>query len=199
MSTAIYTTVITALLVLVPVIDQITKAIALSVTMDGGRAVELIPGVLQLHLVGNKGAAMGLWNDSAAGRVFFMVLSTVAIIGIAVALLGFRKKLGFSDFGAISLALVAGGGIGNMIDRTFFGKTLFQGEVIDFLDFCAFPKLWKWTFNVADVCICVGVGLFILSMIAGEVRAIRAKKAEKAADGAKIRSENDATDENSEN
>ena len=84
MSTVIYTAVIIALLVLVPVIDQITKALAMSATMDGGRVVTLIPDVLRLHIVRNTGASMGLWANSAAGRVFFMVLSVVAIVGVTV-------------------------------------------------------------------------------------------------------------------
>lgn len=63
-----------------------------------------------------------------------------------------------------------------MIDRTFFGDRLFQGAVIDFIDFCAFPSLWRWTFNFADACICVGVGLFIIGVIADEVRERKRKR-----------------------
>ena len=177
MSTLIYTVVILAVFLLVPVIDQITKAMAMAATAGGSQAITVIPGVLRWKIVRNTGASMGLFADSAAGRVFFMVLSTVAILGIIAALLFFRKKLNFSDFSAITLALVAGGGIGNMIDRTFFGERLFQGAVIDFIDFCAFPSLWRWTFNFADACICVGVGLFIIGMIADEVREMKRKRA----------------------
>ena len=37
--------------------------------------------------------------------------------------------------------------------------------MVDFIDFCAFPELWKWTFNVADVAVCIGVGMFALYLI----------------------------------
>jgi signal peptidase II len=53
------------------------------------------------------------------------------------------------------LALILGGAVGNLIDR------LMYGHVIDFLDF--YVKNWHWpAFNVADIAICLGAGLYIL-------------------------------------
>ncbi|MBQ3792595.1 MAG: signal peptidase II, partial [Clostridia bacterium] len=70
----------------------------------------------------------------------------------------------------VSISLILGGGIGNMIDR------IFRGYVVDFLDFCAFPKIWNYVFNVADACVCVGVALLVLALILGEVRNAKEKK-----------------------
>ena len=54
------------------------------------------------------------------------------------------------------LALICGGAFGNLIDRIRFGA------VIDFLDFHV--GAWHYpSFNVADICICVGVGLYALN------------------------------------
>lgn len=69
-----------------------------------------------------------------------------------------------------SLTLIVAGGIGNMIDRVRLGY------VIDFLDFCAFPKLWKWIFNVADSCVVIGSGLLFLYLILDLIKANRESK-----------------------
>ena len=58
----------------------------------------------------------------------------------------------------IGLAFIAGGGIGNMIDRVAFGY------VVDMIDFCLFD-FWKWIFNVADAFVCIGAGLVVLALI----------------------------------
>ena len=49
--------------------------------------------------------------------------------------------------------MVLGGGIGNMIDRIAYGA------VVDFVDFCAFPEIWRWIFNGADSFVCVGAAI----------------------------------------
>jgi signal peptidase II len=63
----------------------------------------------------------------------------------------------------VALALVVGGGIGNMIDRVVLGF------VVDFIDFCLFD-FWVWVFNIADAAVCVGAALFVLDMILEIVR-----------------------------
>jgi signal peptidase II len=103
------------------------------------------------------------------------VLSTVAIVAILVYL--FWKKPQ-NKLLLASLILITGGGIGNMIDRVFLGY------VIDFLDFCAFPSLWMWIFNVADVFVCVGAGLLALWMILDTVKETKAEKAKAAMENA---------------
>ena len=60
-----------------------------------------------------------------------------------------------------------------MIDRVMLGY------VIDFIDFCAFPNLWKWVFNIADACVCVGVGILMLWLILDMVKEYKQEKQNK--------------------
>lgn len=130
-------------------VDQVSKLLVLNFLYED--KVTLIPGVLDFTYVENRGMAFGLLADH---RWVFMVFSTVGIALIAFYLFRFVK----SKLGRVALALVVGGGIGNMIDRIAYGF------VVDFIDFCAFD-FWKWVFNIADAAVCVGAGLFILQLI----------------------------------
>lgn len=133
-------------------LDQITKYLVV-IYMDLHESISIIPGIFNFTYIRNEGAAFGSMSDS---RWIFMILSTVAIVALLVYL--FVKKPQSKLF-CTALSLIVGGGIGNMIDRVRLGY------VVDFLDFCAFPKVWMWTFNVADSFVCVGAGLLILWMI----------------------------------
>ena len=148
-------------------LDQGSKLLILS-TLYGDR-LELIPGVLRFTYVENKGMAFGLLADH---RWVFMLLSVLGIALIGVYLYFFAKTL----LSRTALSLIIGGGIGNMIDRVRLGF------VVDFIDFCAFPKLWSWVFNIADAAVCVGAGLFILDLILDTVRELRAQKVAKDTD-----------------
>ena len=140
---------VSALIVGVIALDQISKALVLKLLYEGH--VVLIPGVLDFTYVENRGMAFGLLADH---RWVFMVLS---VLGIA--LVGFYLyRFVSSTLGRVSLALVIGGGIGNMIDR------ISLGFVVDFIDFCLFD-FWVWVFNVADAAVCVGAALFALDLI----------------------------------
>lgn len=156
------------LMVLAVVADQVTKYLIVS-NMELYESIDVIPGVFRFTYIHNDGAAFGSLDDA---RWIFMILSTVAI----VAILGYlfwkkpQDKLLLS-----SLILITSGGIGNMIDR------IRLGYVIDFIDFCAFPKLWKWIFNVADVCVCVGAGLLAFWMILDTVKEVKKEKDQKLA------------------
>ena len=142
---------------------------ALEAIVEGLEPIELIPGVLNFRFVLNDGAAFGSMDNASW---IFMILSTVAIIAILVYM--FWKKPQ-NKLLLVSLTLITGGGIGNMIDRVWLGY------VIDFIDFCAFPKLWMWVFNVADSCVTVGAALLALWMIIDVVKDIRREKGKKLA------------------
>lgn len=144
-------------------LDQLSKWLAV-ILLEGQPSFYLIPGVLRFTYVENRGAAFGMLADN---RWVFLVLSTLSI----VCLLGFMiYSKPQSRLERAGLALVLAGGIGNMIDRVLLGY------VIDFIDFCAFPKLWNWVFNVADSCICIGVGLLIIYIIKLSVSEYKAEK-----------------------
>lgn len=150
-------------------LDQLSKYLVVA-NMGLHESVDIIPGVLRFTYIQNDGAAFGSMDEH---RWVFMVLSTVAIIGILVYLFWKKPqdKLLLS-----SLILITGGGVGNMIDRVALGY------VIDFIDFCAFPKIWMWIFNIADSCVCIGAGLMALWLILDIVRETKAEKAKKAAE-----------------
>lgn len=131
--------------------------------------LEIIPGVLNFRLILNDGAALGMLDNA---RWVFLILSSVAIIAVLVYM--FWKKPQ-NKLLLVSLTLVTGGGIGNMIDR------IRLGYVVDFIDFCAFPKLWMWVFNVADSCVTVGAGILALWMIIDLIKDVKAEKAAKLA------------------
>jgi len=155
------------------VIDQVTKLIVVG-NIPLGESVTLIPGVFRFTYIRNDGAAFGKFDNV---RWLFMILSTIAIIVIAVLMIKYRKKL--DKLTMISLSLILSGGFSNMIDRTFYGETIFNGTVIDFIDFCAFPKIWNYVFNVADSAVVIGTGLLIIAMVIGEVKIYKAEKAKK--------------------
>ena len=162
-------------LLLVVLLDQITKLIVIS-KMTLGESVPLIDGVFHFTYILNKGAAFGMLSDH---RWIFIVLSTVAVLGIGAYLILRSRKIG--TLWGISLAMICGGGVGNMIDRLWNGEEFGSGAVIDFLDFCAFPELWSWIFNVADAAVCIGAGLIVLAVILDEVKESRRVKAAKPA------------------
>ena len=131
--------------------DQMTKALAV-LHLKPNPPVEVIPGFFQLCYVENRGAAWGMmqgWTYLLAG---FSILTLVWLV--------WQVKSLFFPFraGWFIAASLTGGIVGNLIDR------LVRGRVIDFLDFywvsAHFPA-----FNVADSCICVGVGLLLLAQI----------------------------------
>jgi len=151
--------------VLIVIADYVTKAMVVS-SMELGESIPLWDGVFQFTYIQNRGAAFGMLSDA---RWVFLILSTVAIIGIIGYVAWKRPK---SKLVLTALSLIVGGGIGNMIDRVKLGY------VVDFLDFCALPNLWKWIFNVADACAVIGACLLILYLV---IDIIKTDKAEKAA------------------
>lgn len=146
-------------------LDQISKYLVV-LYMDLHQSVQIIPGVFNFTYIQNEGAAFGSMANS---RWVFMILSSIMIVGILVFMFWKKPK---SKLLLSALTLIVAGGIGNMIDR------IRLGYVIDFLDFCAFPKLWMWTFNVADAFVVVGAGIMILWMILDSIRDRKAEKAE---------------------
>lgn len=157
--------------VLVIILDQLTKYLVVA-NMTIGQSIDVIPGVFRFTYIRNAGAAFGMLDSE---RWIFLTLTAVALVFVGYLIIKYRKKL--SKLYIVSLSLILGGGFSNMIDRCFFGESFLNGTVIDFLDFCAFPKIWYFIFNVADACVCVGAGIFVVAYIVSEVKAAKAKKA----------------------
>ncbi len=127
--------------------DQLTKLWAVTSLKPLG-TIPVIPGFFSLSYVENPGAAWGM----LAGKQFFLIAFSLVTLGFL--LIKRRELFGALWGGTVTLSLIAGGVIGNLIDRVRINV------VIDFLDFfwgrAHFPA-----FNIADSAICVGVFLFI--------------------------------------
>lgn len=153
------------LLVLVVALDQMTKIWVLN-SFQLYETWEIIPGLFNLTYITNKGAAFGiLAGVTAAWRhYFFLGLASVALVLLSVFYYRLRKD---HPFYGPALALIAGGAIGNLIDR------IRLGAVVDFLDFYVAGHHWP-AFNVADSAITVGVALFLVANVLEERQKKRA-------------------------
>ncbi|MBR3424048.1 MAG: signal peptidase II [Clostridia bacterium] len=140
--------------------DQVTKYAAQTALRDI-ETFPLIRGVLHLTYVENTGAAFGMLSDK---RWVFMVLSSVALVAMAVFTVINRNGRMMTN---VAVAMIFGGGVGNMIDR------FASGFVVDFIDF---RLINFWVFNVADSFVCIGCGVLILSLILGEIKSGKEKK-----------------------
>lgn len=150
---------------LVVILDQITKIIVVE-NIPQGTVIEVIEDVFNLTYIENTGAAFGMLSGH---RWVFMVISVVAIIAICYFL---WKEKPESLWIKLPLAFILGGGIGNMIDRTF------RGSVVDFIDadFVEYPQVsfaggFSITledfpiFNVADCFITVGCAALVCYLV----------------------------------
>jgi signal peptidase II len=153
------------LLVITLVADQVTKYLArLHFGLPGGepdyfKIKQVLGEWIQFRLVFNSGAAFGMKPQSIIPflnpTLFYTIFSTVAI----VALIYYYRHLRPQDlWQKAGLTLILSGAFGNLIDRLRFHK------VTDFIDVGvpAWPTRWP-TFNVADSCVCIGVGLIIIA------------------------------------
>lgn len=157
-------------------VDQLSKWLIWS-NMTIGESIPVIKDIFHITYITNDGGAFGGMDDPVS-RIIMMIVSTLAIIGFGVYLyLGHAENMLYG----VAFSMVVSGGIGNMIDRLGFGFYFNHekgiGEVIDFIDFCAFPQIWKAIFNIADSFVCVGAGLLILALVIDLVKEAKAKKA----------------------
>jgi signal peptidase II len=128
--------------------DQGTKFF-LNHLLPQGMVLELIPGLLALVNVQNPGVAFGLFAEyGALVRYLFSVVNLVA----AVILFWIARRSSVRV--ATACGLIAGGAVGNLVDR------LLKGKVSDFIDLHLGPYHWP-AFNMADSAITIGVLLLL--------------------------------------
>jgi signal peptidase II len=130
------------------VLDQASKAWARS-GLTLGHKVTVIPGWLWVRLATNTGATLGLGTGN---NELFTVLALIIVVAIAV--LAMRGNVG-GGLGIVALGAVAGGDLGNLVDRVRLGY------VTDFIE----VRLWPADFNLADAAIRIGVVLFVLALL----------------------------------
>ena len=129
-------------------VDQIVKYMIVN-SMALYESIPVIQNVFHITYIHNTGAAFSMM---AGFRGFLIILPFVMILA-AVIFMFIKRKTGHPLL-MTSVALIAGGGIGNLIDRIAYGY------VVDFLDFRVFP-----IFNGADIFVCTGCGLLILYVL----------------------------------
>jgi len=141
---------------LVILLDQLTKIIV-KATMPIYKSVEILGNFFMLTHVQNTGAAFSISLGSPATNRIFFVGVTVLTIGFVVYLM-YRAN---TKLQRISLSLIIGGAIGNLIDRVLYGY------VTDFFDFDFFHFIMQRfpVFNIADSTIVIAMGLLILDLI----------------------------------
>jgi signal peptidase II len=117
-------------------------------------SLPVLPGFFNLTYLTNTGAAFGILAGQHAQwrHVFFVGVALVALVVIVVMYLRLREE---SFFYELSLGFIAGGAMGNLVDR------IRVGSVVDFLDVYIGSHHWP-AFNVADSAISVGVAIFLV-------------------------------------
>ncbi len=136
---------------LVLLADQASKYWVLQILHLPERGQVPVLPVLSLTMVWNQGVTFGLFHQTGPWGPW--LLAGVALV--VVVALGMWLRRAESAWVAVALGAIAGGAIGNVIDRVRFGA------VVDFLHAHAFGYSW-YVFNVADAAIVCGVGALIL-------------------------------------
>ena len=140
-------------------LDQATKAWVLR-TLPGNPPLTVVPGFFDLVFSRNTGGVFGLLAGAPSfGRRAFFVGATAVALGVIVVLL--QRWGRESRWLTFALSLVAGGAVGNLVDRLRFGS------VVDFIDWHWRAHHW-YTFNVADGAITVGALLLFAHSLAPE-------------------------------
>lgn len=117
-------------------------------------SVTVVANFFHITYLRNRGAAFGIFADSAVRIPFFIAISLVAVIGILWYL---RRITDDQTLQVSALSLIFAGTVGNLIDR------IRLGEVIDFIDVHWYQHHWP-AFNVADSAITVGVCLLLIDL-----------------------------------
>lgn len=164
----------------VVIIDQVTKLMVkgfsipfLNINYEGmylGQMIPVFGDFFRFTFVENPGMAFG-YDPGSNFKLIISVFSLVASIGLIFYLYVIRDK---SWSLKIAIALILGGAVGNLIDRTFYGlffdySPLFYGKVVDFFDvdffdFTLFGRSYdRWpVFNIADAAVTIGVLVLVL-------------------------------------
>jgi len=120
-------------------------------------SIEVVPNLFNITHIRNTGVAFGLF---AGEKTMLTTLFFLTISGIAIGVISYFYYISSykNILTRVALALLLGGAIGNLIDRIRFQ------EVIDFIDLHWYHYHWP-AFNIADSCITIGLGLFILETL----------------------------------
>ncbi|HHZ05744.1 MAG TPA: signal peptidase II [Clostridiales bacterium] len=134
--------------VVLVLIDQLLKMVIVNtVKIDGG--FSFLGDFVNIIYVENKGVAFGLMENF---RWLFVIVTGVIIFFLIAYLIKYKPK---SKMLIISIGMIVGGGIGNLIDR------IFLGYVVDYIQLAIFPPVC----NFADYCVTIGVALLAVYIV----------------------------------
>ncbi len=143
-----------ALSLIIILLDQLSKYIAVDI-ISLYESIEVLP-FFNWTLLYNEGAAFSFLSDQGGWqRWFFIILSIIVTTVLAIWLLRLQDD---EQSIALSLSLIIGGAIGNLIDRVLLG------HVVDFIHLHYQEYYWP-AFNVADSAITVGVVIMIVDSL----------------------------------
>jgi signal peptidase II len=141
--------------VAVLILDQLTKRWALNALTN--HPPRHVVWTLQWNLTRNSGMA---FSKAQGVGPFIGILAMLVVLWLA-----WNTRSMTSKLASVAAGLVAGGALGNLVDRIFRGDRLLHGAVIDFIDLQWFP-----IFNIADMAIDIGGVLFVIYIMLGHRR-----------------------------
>ena len=134
-------------------VDILTKYIVVS-SMELEASVNVIPGLFDLIYIRNYGAAFSSMQNK---RLMLIILTALMMAGLLVYLLAKGKEMLTAE--RVALAMIIGGGIGNLIDR------IRLGYVVDFIKTSILPFIDFPVYNFADICVTLGCVLLMIAVI----------------------------------
>lgn len=132
--------------ILVLVLDQLSKYF---IDLNKDLSIILIPNLLEIVHVYNSGSIFGLLN----GTNDIVLIMALIIVAVLVIYLYLKKNVAYIQ--KLGYLLILSGAIGNILDR------LFRGAVVDFI---YIPIINFPVFNIADIAICIGIGLLVIDL-----------------------------------
>jgi signal peptidase II len=141
------------------IVDLATKVLIVATIKPTDDSIRLFGGVVYLVQARNSGAAFSVGTGAT------VMLTAISLV-VAIVILRAARRL-TSTAWAVSLGLVLGGAIGNLIDRFFRAPAAGRGHVVDWISlFAADGHVWP-IFNVADSCIVIGGAIAVLLSLRG--------------------------------
>lgn len=140
------------------VLDQISKHVIAQYLIEG-QSISIIPGLFDLTLVRNRGAAFGMFH-SLPDRLRRITITFVTVVALGVVMRLMLRETKNDQLARVALVGILAGAVGNIIDRVRFDS------VVDFID--VYWKSYHWpAFNVADSMISVGVVILMVRFLLG--------------------------------
>lgn len=150
------------------ILDLISKIVIVA-TIKPEEPVRVLGGLVYLSLIRNSGAAFSF----ATGMTWLLALIA---IGVVIVIIRMAPRLRSTPW-AVSLGLVLGGAIGNLIDRIFRAPGILQGHVVDFVSVFGPNAEYFPVFNVADSAITIGgISLVVTALLGIDFDGTRTRK-----------------------